>query len=479
MKKLSILLLFVSGTFLFAQRNLSSDEPSSPKPENAQVVLKLPSEVSLTSNEYHDQLHSLNKLGATLKVQTDPGSSDVVSQQFESTNSVKTTNVADDFNVPAGKRWFIESVSAVGTFIGPVQPTVFNVTFYSNSATNLPENVLRTETIILSAASINPTLPLASPLLLQSGTYWVSVQAVSNSSTQGTWLWKSYNAFDTFGFPFALKNAGNGYGFPCFINWAYYSTCSGQKFKDLQFTLTGTESLIPCKTFTGRLTTADPTQTSRVARILPASVCGTAKPFPGILNPGTLFHYKTYNVKNQSATSQCYTFNLFNGDTNSANQVFLIAYNGTFNPADISQNYLGDTASSTANAAGFPSVSMEITVPAGATVVLVAAEGSTGVVYPFTADYTIDVTSSDCSTILKTTEISQNSTTLYPNPTSGKLQVSGILLKQAKVYDASGKAVPVKTMGNNINVENLPKGTYLIQLEDKSGKTTSDKFIKN
>ena len=69
---------------------------------------------------------------------------------------------------------------------------------------------------------------------------------------------------------------------------------------------------------------------------------------------------------------------------------------------------------------------------------------------------------------------------IYPNPTKGILYINGMNLKLAKVYDSSGKLVSVKnTSSNSVNVENLPKGTYLIQSQDKDGKVRSDKFIKN
>ena len=106
------------------------------------------------------------------------------------------------------------------------------------------------------------------------------------------------------------------------------------------------------------------------------------------------------------------------------------------------------------------------------------AEG-TAATYPFTGDFTIDVISPNCSVILKTSETVKNNISLYPNPTKKILFVNGMDLKQAKVFDASGKLIPVKNNGNDINVDNVPKGTYLIQLEDKAGNLKSDKFIKN
>lgn len=467
-----LLCTVLCSAITFAQKNQKSDMPDSGLPKGAPVVLNAPGEIPLTSVTYYNQLRALNPAGSPLKVQVDPGSSDVISQQFETANSAKTTNVADDFTVPADKRWSIESVSAIGNFVGSVQPTIFNVTFYSNDSNNLPGTAVHTETIVLAAGTATPTLPLASPLMLTSGTYWVSIQAVLNLSTQGAWYWKTYNAFDTFGFPFAIKNPGNGYGIACLMNWTYYSVCTSSKFKDLQLTITGTESDVPCKTITDRLATTDLTHVGRMIRILPASVCGTPKAFPGYFATTGNFHYKTYNVTNTSAASQCITFNLSNADP--AAYVHLTAYNTTFNPADLSQNYRGDIA----NSSGLGGVqTMSIDVPANSTVVLVASEPVANSV--FTADYTIEISSSDCATILKTSDVHTKTINLYPNPTKDNLHISGMTLKTAKVTDPSGKLISVKTFGNDVNVENLVKGTYIITMEDKDGNVYNEKFIKN
>lgn len=472
MKKQFLLFIFLCSTFLSAQDHRSSDMPESANLKESPVILKLPTDSFLTTKDYHYQVGALNPFGTTIKEQIDPGSSDVVSQQFEVANSNRTTNAADDFTVPAGKIWTIESVSATGKLVGTIQPTVFNVTFYNNSGSNLPDTIVRAETVLLATGSADPTLLLATPLILAPGKYWVSIQAVLNSTTQGIWFWESYNAFDTFDAPFALKNPGNAYGFPCLANWANFSTCTGQKFKDLQFKLTGTESALPCKTFTDRITAADPTQIGRMNRLSPASVCGTTKVYPGNFTTVGNYHYKTYSVQNTSAVSQCITFNITNADP--VNFVHLTAYNTTFDPADLSQNYMGDVATSSYNG---NINQMGITIPANTTVILVASETALNTSY--TADYTIDVYSADCAIVLKTSENTKNKMSLYPNPTKKTLFVNGMDIKKAKVYDTSGKAVPVKNNGNDINVENLPKGTYLIQVEDKSGKVHSDKFIKN
>lgn len=66
---------------------------------------------------------------------------------------------------------------------------------------------------------------------------------------------------------------------------------------------------------------------------------------------------------------------------------------------------------------------------------------------------------------------------VYPNPTKNILNFSETL-KEINIYDLSGKLIQ-KGNGNQINVSNLSKGTYLLKGITNSGKTINQKFIKN
>ena len=107
-------------------------------------------------------------------------------------------------------------------------------------------------------------------------------------------------------------------------------------------------------------------QTGRVFRISPGSVCGTPKTYPGAqdTSPRT---YDAYTFVNNGPAA-CVTFNV-NSACSGSNFVFPVAYLGSFNPANIAQNYLGDSGTSPN-----PSVNMSVNVPANATVVLVVNE---------------------------------------------------------------------------------------------------------
>ena len=471
MKKITLLLLTICNVLLFAQTNRATDV-TTPKVEKAPIVYKVPTKPFVTLADYHNAFNAQNLIAPKLYGQKPAATDNITSQKFEAANAVYDSNAADDFTVPANKIWNVSSVFVDGHAAGSVYPTSYNVTFYSNSATNLPDAVIRTENVVLAAGSASPTLPLGTPLALLEGKYWVSVQAVMDLAVGGQWFWSTYDDPGTKGAPFAWTNPGNGFSTPCNTGWKTASVCLPTQLKDLQFSLDGTESAV-CTVFTGRILLTDPTHSPRITRDGVHSACGTAKPYPGDFGSGT-FHYKTFALSNTSATPDCVTLNLKNLDPDGLKQVHLVAYTGSFNPANISQNYLGDTGQSSLNGAV---ESMSVTIPGNTTIILVATEPNANTA--FTADFTITVLSASCGTILKTVESPKGAAvSVYPNPTSSVLFVNGMQPKSANVFDVSGKLIPTKVTGNTIDTQKLPKGNYILKMEDKEGNSSTTKFIK-
>ena len=470
MKKITLLLLTVCNLFLFSQTNRTTDV-TPPKAETKPVVFKYPTKAFVSLNEYYQEFNAQNLIAPKLYGQSPFVTDNITSQQFDAANTQYTSNAADDFKVPANKVWNINAVFANGQTSGFTYPTSYKVTFYENTALNLPGAVIRTENILLAAGSESPSLPLATTLVLTEGTYWVSVQAVLDLSG-GQWFWRTYNDGGTLNAPFAWINPGNGFATTCNTGWKTASTCLPTQLKDLIFSLDGTQT-DPCKTITGRILLTDPTHSPRITRDGVHSVCGVAKAYPGNFGSGN-FHYKTYTVQNTSASPDCVTLTLKNTDPDPLKQVHLMAYTGTFNPANLSQNYLGDIGNSSVN--GKVEV-MSVTIPASTTIVLIATEPTASTA--FTADFSINVISANCASILKAVENNVNNISIYPNPVNTTLFVNGMIVKDAKVFDTSGKLIPVKSTETQINVEKLTKGNYLLQLKDKSGNVHQDKFIKN
>jgi hypothetical protein len=102
--------------------------------------------------------------------------------------------------------------------------------------------------------------------------------------------------------------------------------------------------------FTGSatLSAGDPTQLGRLSRNGVAQDWTGGEPFPGVVNATTSYHYTTIDI-DVSALEAGYVFGgflqieFFNGV---APFLFLGAYAGSYNPADLSQNWLGDGGTS-------------------------------------------------------------------------------------------------------------------------------------
>lgn len=69
-------------------------------------------------------------------------------------------------------------------------------------------------------------------------------------------------------------------------------------------------------------------------------------------------------------------------------------------------------------------------------------------------------------------------TKIYPNPASDFVNInSDSTVKNILVVDVSGKVMKVNASGNQVDVRNLPVGTYILKAETKDGYFT-EKFIK-
>jgi hypothetical protein len=135
----------------------------------------------------------------------------------------------------------------------------------------------------------------------------------------------------------------------------------------------------------GNITTADRTQAGRIIRDWAPSACGAIKNVPDTGDTAA-HHYDAYTYANTSSSSQCVTVQLRSACTGS-NDVFSMAYLGSFNPANIKANYRADLGLSPGQDTGTTSYSFD--VPAGQSFVVT--------VYEVTANagcggYTLDVT---------------------------------------------------------------------------------------
>jgi len=110
---------------------------------------------------------------------------------------------------------------------------------------------------------------------------------------------------------------------------------------------------------------SSPTQSPRLFRDGNASTCASPKSFPGTLS-GTFSHVVSNAYSNPTGSPVCATVTLTT-DAACVDDVFATAYLGSFNPADLSMNYLADSGNSLISPS--TSESFEVQVPAYATIV--------------------------------------------------------------------------------------------------------------
>lgn len=119
-------------------------------------------------------------------------------------------------------------------------------------------------------------------------------------------------------------------------------------------------------TVTGTFDGTEATMDGRLFRNATASTCSPTKAYPGISGAGSARAYRTDTVYN-NGPAQCVTV-AFDVGTCGTN-VHLVAYAGSFNPADLSQNYIGDVGSSS-------SQSFSFTAPADSAIVIMAQDNN-------------------------------------------------------------------------------------------------------
>ena len=98
----------------------------------------------------------------------------------------------------------------------------------------------------------------------------------------------------------------------------------------------GPDQFIP----TSQLTTSDSTQADRMGRNQVPSTCSGKAP-PGGGFPGTKY-YETYTFTNTSGAPRCYTVTI-NAQLGGPGDIQSVAYDQTYNPANLNENYLGDS----------------------------------------------------------------------------------------------------------------------------------------
>ena len=73
---------------------------------------------------------------------------------------------------------------------------------------------------------------------------------------------------------------------------------------------------------------------------------------------------------------------------------------------------------------------------------------------------------------------SNSAVTCSPNPANDYVYINGIEPAEVQVYNALGQMVKCVRGTNEIDVEGLPQGVYLLRIADAEGKVYTNKITK-
>ena len=201
------------------------------------------------------------------------------------------------------------------------------------------------------------------------------------------------------------------------------------------------------------------------------SACGSTKAFPGLVSgSGGGYEYKRHSVNNPGP-AQCVSISLTTSSCSGGNALHLTAYSGSFDPSNLSSNYLGDLGGSPVNR----TLSMDIEVPANAQLVLVINEndgGSTASTCQYTLSTSLPLAPIVTSSLANGTVGSSYSQALAPQgstwsstnlPAGLSLSASGVLSGTPQVAgnfpitfslsdSSSPTAIESKTLSLNVSI---------------------------
>jgi hypothetical protein len=122
-----------------------------------------------------------------------------------------SSDLADDFVVPGGETWNVESIDADGTYFnGPGPATDWNVFIYTDSGGLPGTQIFSATNIPIVQVGTTFTANLTPAAVLSEGTYWIELQANMTFVPQGEWGWTDRTVQSNN--PAAWQNPGGGLG---------------------------------------------------------------------------------------------------------------------------------------------------------------------------------------------------------------------------------------------------------------------------
>ena len=122
-----------------------------------------------------------------------------------------SSDLADDFVVPGGQTWNVDSIDADGVYFNGAGPaTDWNVFIYTDSAGLPGTQIFSATNIPIVEVGTTFTANLTPAAVLGAGTYWIEIQANMTFGTQGEWGWSDRTVQSNEGA--AFRNPGGDFG---------------------------------------------------------------------------------------------------------------------------------------------------------------------------------------------------------------------------------------------------------------------------
>lgn len=137
----------------------------------------------------------------------------IISQNFTDAGfDVYDSQGADDFVVPAGKRWKISGIRFIGVYFNGPGPADNETIWIYKDAGGMPGATLGSGTV--TATDVAGTFTAALPnIKLNAGTYWLSIQPTMAFTPGGEWGWETTNTLT--GNAAVWKNPQDGFATGC------------------------------------------------------------------------------------------------------------------------------------------------------------------------------------------------------------------------------------------------------------------------
>ena len=133
-----------------------------------------------------------------------------------------SSDLADDFVVPGGQTWNVDSIDADGVYFNGAGPaTDWNVFIYTDSAGLPGTQIFSATNIPIVEVGTTFTANLTPAAVLGAGTYWIEIQANMTFGTQGEWGWSDRTVQSNEGA--AFRNPGGDFG--CGTDWVRKPVC--------------------------------------------------------------------------------------------------------------------------------------------------------------------------------------------------------------------------------------------------------------